>query len=392
MDEPRSEMDAEHKPFVPASETQAEISFLPLLVGALLGILFGASSMYLVLKVGMTVSASIPVAVLSITLFRAFSKAFGIRRATILENNIVQTTGSAGEGIAFGAGVTMPAMLILGYDLNYLHTAIVAVLGGDPGHLPHNPHPPGPHREGGPEPHLPRGHRLRRGAHLRGEGRDHRQDRLRRPGLRVPLRPRLPGVRVLQGHAGAGLRQVVRRRQHLRRGEPGAARRRVRHRDPHLPHHGSGRHPRLPGPHARHQALWLHRQRADLPRHGPHQGHVDRRHLAQLRALHRRRRRGSRRHHLPRPRHPHHRRRRGSRHRRAARWRSREEGTHQSRPAVVVLGRRRPPRGHRLDPRPLPQAQHPGGPPGGGVRLPLRHRQLPAHRRDRGAPRTPSPA
>jgi putative OPT family oligopeptide transporter len=106
------------------------MTFLPLLIGALLGILFGASSMYLVLKVGMTVSASIPVAVLSITLFRAFSRAFGVRRATILENNIVQTTGSAGEGIAFGAGVTMPAMLILGYDLNYLHTAIVAVLGG----------------------------------------------------------------------------------------------------------------------------------------------------------------------------------------------------------------------------------------------------------------------
>jgi uncharacterized oligopeptide transporter (OPT) family protein len=68
------------------------------------------------------------VAVLSITLFRALSRAFRIRRATILENNIVQTTGSAGEGIAFGAGVTMPAMLILGYDLDYLHTALIAVL------------------------------------------------------------------------------------------------------------------------------------------------------------------------------------------------------------------------------------------------------------------------
>jgi putative OPT family oligopeptide transporter len=119
-----------HQPFIAASESPDEFTFLPVVVGALLGILFGASSMYLVLKVGMTVSASIPVAVLSITLFRAFSRAFGVRRATILENNIVQTTGSAGEGIAFGAGVTMPAMLILGYDLNYLHTALVAVLGG----------------------------------------------------------------------------------------------------------------------------------------------------------------------------------------------------------------------------------------------------------------------
>jgi len=122
--------EGEHEPFVPAGQAPAEFTLLPVVVGALLGILFGASSMYLVLKVGMTVSASIPVAVLSITLFRGFSKVFGVRRATILENNIVQTTGSAGEGIAFGAGVTMPAMLILGYDLNYLHTALVAVLGG----------------------------------------------------------------------------------------------------------------------------------------------------------------------------------------------------------------------------------------------------------------------
>ena len=76
---------------------------------------FGASSLYLVLKVGLTVSASIPVAVISITVFRLFSK-FGLRDATILENNIVQTAGSAGESIAFGVGVTMPAIMILGMD------------------------------------------------------------------------------------------------------------------------------------------------------------------------------------------------------------------------------------------------------------------------------------
>ena len=84
----------------------------------MLGIIFGASSLYLVLKVGMTVSASVPIAVLSITLFRAFSNAFGFRRATILENNIVQTTGSAGESIAFGVGVTMPALLLLGFEMD----------------------------------------------------------------------------------------------------------------------------------------------------------------------------------------------------------------------------------------------------------------------------------
>jgi putative OPT family oligopeptide transporter len=119
-----------HEPFIPASMEIPELTPLPLLVGASLGVLFGASSMYLVLKVGVTVSASIPVAVLSITIFRGFSRLFGFRRATILENNIVQTTGSAGESIAFGVGVTMPALLILGYDLEVQRVILVSVLGG----------------------------------------------------------------------------------------------------------------------------------------------------------------------------------------------------------------------------------------------------------------------
>jgi putative OPT family oligopeptide transporter len=119
-----------HHPFVAASVEIPELTPVPLIVGALLGIVFGASSMYLVLKVGLTVSASIPVAVLSITIFRLFSRIFGVRRATILENNITQTTGSAGESIAFGVGVTMPALLILGYNLEVGHVILVAVLGG----------------------------------------------------------------------------------------------------------------------------------------------------------------------------------------------------------------------------------------------------------------------
>ncbi|MFL6583994.1 MAG: OPT family oligopeptide transporter [Chthoniobacterales bacterium] len=106
-----------------------ELTPVPLIVGTLLGIIFGASSLYLVLKVGLTVSASIPVAVISITLFRLFSKA-GMRDATILENNVVQTAGSAGESIAFGLGVTMPAIMILGFDLEITRVMLVAVLGG----------------------------------------------------------------------------------------------------------------------------------------------------------------------------------------------------------------------------------------------------------------------
>src|SRR5690349_7467665 len=117
------------RPYIPASVTLPELTILPLIMGTVLGMIFGASSLYLVLKTGLTVSASIPVAVISITLFRALSK-MGLRDATILENNIVQTAGSAGESIAFGVGVTMPAIMILGFDLEITRVMLVAVLGG----------------------------------------------------------------------------------------------------------------------------------------------------------------------------------------------------------------------------------------------------------------------
>src|SRR3712207_1681438 len=120
---------AAFRPFIPAAAHLRELTPLPLIVGTLLGVVFGASSLYLVLKVGLTVSASIPVAVISITLFRLLSK-MGLRDATILENNIVQTAGSAGESIAFGLGVTMPAIMILGFDLELTRVMLVAVLGG----------------------------------------------------------------------------------------------------------------------------------------------------------------------------------------------------------------------------------------------------------------------
>ena len=127
---PVAEEEVAHKPFIPAEQDIPELTPVPLIVGALLGILFGASSMYLVLKVGLTVSASIPVAVLSITIFRGFTRIFRTRRATILENNITQTAGSAGESIAFGVGVTMPALLILGYNLEITQVILVSILGG----------------------------------------------------------------------------------------------------------------------------------------------------------------------------------------------------------------------------------------------------------------------
>src|SRR4051794_32537173 len=119
-----------HRPYVADDATMPELTLTAVALGAVLGIIFGASSLYLVLRVGMTVSASIPVAVLSITLFRAFARAFGTRPASILENNIVQTAGSAGESIAFGVGVTMPALMILGYDMTAVRVMLVAALGG----------------------------------------------------------------------------------------------------------------------------------------------------------------------------------------------------------------------------------------------------------------------
>src|SRR5438045_6721226 len=116
------------QPYIPPEANLLELTPRAIILGALLGVVFGASSLYLVLKVGLTVSASIPVAVISLALFRLWSKAGG-KDATILENNIVQTAGSAGESIAFGLGVTMPAIMILGFDLEISRVMLVGLLG-----------------------------------------------------------------------------------------------------------------------------------------------------------------------------------------------------------------------------------------------------------------------
>jgi len=113
-----------HQPYIPAAQSPAELTARSLLLGAVLGLIFGASSVYLALKIGLTVSASIPIAVLSITIFRALG------RATILENNITQTVGSAGESIAAGVVFTIPAILLMGYDLDITRVAVLAVVGG----------------------------------------------------------------------------------------------------------------------------------------------------------------------------------------------------------------------------------------------------------------------
>jgi putative OPT family oligopeptide transporter len=121
----------EFRPFVDADEQLAEFSLRAVVLGALFGILFGAVSVYVGLRAGLTVSASIPIAVLSISILRAFG------RATILENNIVQTTGSAGESLAAGVIFTIPALIFLGFSLNteYWRIFFLALLGGTLGVL-----------------------------------------------------------------------------------------------------------------------------------------------------------------------------------------------------------------------------------------------------------------
>jgi putative OPT family oligopeptide transporter len=113
-----------HQPYVPPSQSPAELTPRALLLGVALGLIFSASSVYLALKIGLTVSSSIPIAVLSITIFRALG------RTSILENNIVQTTGSASDSVAAGVVFTIPAILLMGYDLDIGRVAILATAGG----------------------------------------------------------------------------------------------------------------------------------------------------------------------------------------------------------------------------------------------------------------------
>lgn len=124
-----AEQQSNFKPFVSPETKMAELTTKSILTGAAFGIVFGASTVYLALKAGLTVSASIPIAVLSITLGRKFLK------TTILENNIIQTTGSAGESIAAGVVFTLPGFLFLSEPgsanfFNYFTILILAIFGG----------------------------------------------------------------------------------------------------------------------------------------------------------------------------------------------------------------------------------------------------------------------
>src|SRR5436189_3855525 len=117
------------KPFVSPETKMKEFTFKSVILGSIFGILFGAANVYLALRAGLTVSASIPIAVIAITLGRKVFK------TTILENNIIQTTGSAGESIASGVVFTLPGFLFLSTAssadfFNYWTILTLAIFGG----------------------------------------------------------------------------------------------------------------------------------------------------------------------------------------------------------------------------------------------------------------------
>jgi putative OPT family oligopeptide transporter len=119
---------ATFQPYVPASQSSAEFTLKAIVIGVLFGLLFGASTVYLGLRAGLTVSASIPIAVLAISVLKRLGG------STILENNIVQTIGSAGESVAGGVVFTIPALIFLTPDgpayFNYYQIAMLAFAGG----------------------------------------------------------------------------------------------------------------------------------------------------------------------------------------------------------------------------------------------------------------------
>jgi putative OPT family oligopeptide transporter len=114
----------EFRPYIPPHVSLPELTIRAILLGAVLGIIFGAASVYLALRVGITTSASIPIAVMSITILKVLGK------SSILENNIVQTVGSAGESIAAAVVFSVPALIFLGYPLDPKIVLLIALTGG----------------------------------------------------------------------------------------------------------------------------------------------------------------------------------------------------------------------------------------------------------------------
>jgi putative OPT family oligopeptide transporter len=116
------------EPYIPAEQSPAEATFKAITAGILFGILFGAANAYLGLRAGLTISTSIPVAVMTVALFRAL-RAGGVK-SSILEANLSQTVGSASSSVASGTIFTLPALFLWGFDTNLLQITLLAMSGG----------------------------------------------------------------------------------------------------------------------------------------------------------------------------------------------------------------------------------------------------------------------
>lgn len=155
------------RPYIPADKVMPEFTAVSIILGAILAIVFGGANAYLGLRVGMTVSASIPAAVISMGVIRKI-----LRRDSILENNMVQTIGSAGESVAAGAIFTLPALFMWADEglcsvPSLVEIGLIALCGGVLGVLMMIPPAQRPDRQGTRRAGLPRGTGLRRGADRR---------------------------------------------------------------------------------------------------------------------------------------------------------------------------------------------------------------------------------
>lgn len=117
--------DRSFRPYIPSSETPREFTFRAVVLGLFLGLFFAVANAYLALKIGTTISASIPAAIVSMAFFKTF-----FRNGTILENNLVQTIATVGEGLAAGALFTVPALILLGDSPSPWTIFLLSTLGG----------------------------------------------------------------------------------------------------------------------------------------------------------------------------------------------------------------------------------------------------------------------
>ena len=114
----------DYKPYVSPDENVREFTVRAVIIGCILACLFGAANAYLAMKIGMTICASIPAAVIGMAVLKGF------RNSSVLENNIVQTVGSSGEALAAGVAFTLPALLLMGVNVKLVTIFAIAALGG----------------------------------------------------------------------------------------------------------------------------------------------------------------------------------------------------------------------------------------------------------------------